>query len=75
MSRPDNWRAKELREWEKGNLKIDLQKEFKEKNKDLIKEYGKDRFTYKAETYDAAHNFWYQNEARFAHGYPATAWL
>ena len=35
--RPDNWRAKELREWEKGNKKIDLQKEFKEKNQDLLK--------------------------------------
>ena len=73
--RPDNWRAKELREWEKGNKKIDLQKEFKEKNKDLLKGYGRDRYTYKAETYNAAHQYWHKNEARFAHGYPGTAWL
>ena len=40
-----------------------------------MKSYGRDRFTYKAENTDAAHNYWYQHEARHAHGYPYTAWL
>ena len=40
-----------------------------------MKNFGRDRFTYKAELIDKSHNFWYYNEARFAHGYPYTAWL
>ena len=53
--RPDNWRYKELREWEKGQRKIDITKEFKDNNKELLKNYGRDRFTYKAELTDASH--------------------
>ena len=36
---------------------------------------GRDRFTYTAELTDAAHIFWFKNEAKFAHGYPYTGWL
>ena len=75
MSRPDNWRAREVREFEKGSRKIDLTKDFQERNADLLQGYGRDRFTYQAELTDRSHNFWYQNEARFAHGYPVTAWM
>ena len=73
--KPDNWRVNELREWEKGTKKMDLQKEFRELNAPLLDNYGRDRFTYKAELTDASHRFWAENEARFAHGYPATAWI
>ena len=71
----DNWRQREFREWEKGQRQIDLQKDFRERNKDLLSKYGRDNYTYNAELYDASHRYWYQNEARFAHGYPGTAWL
>ena len=73
--RPEDWRARELRQWEKGQKKMDLQKEFRDNNQALLKNYGRDRFTYKAETTDAAHIYWYQNEVKHAHGYPYTAWL
>ena len=73
--RPADWQARELRQWEKGSKKIDLTKDFKDANKDLLANYGRDRYTYKAELYDASHQYWAANEARFAHGYPATAWL
>ena len=73
--RGEAWRAREIRDWEKGNKKIDLTKEFKENNKELLENYGRDNFTYKAELTDHAHIFWNKNEARFAHGYPATAWI
>ena len=73
--RPEDWRVRELREWEKGTRKMDLQKEFRDNNQGLLKNFGRDRFTYKAETTDAAHIYWYQNEVKHAHGYPYTAWL
>ena len=44
-------------------------------NAPLLNNYGRDRYTYKAELYDASHQYWYRNEARLAHGYPGTAWL
>ena len=71
----DTWRQKEFREYEKGQRKIDLQEEFRLRNQDLLKNYGRDNFTYSAELYESSHRFWNENEARFAHGYPATAWL
>ena len=73
--RPADWKVRELREWEKGQRKMDLQKEFRDNNQGLLKNYGRDRFTYKAETTDAAHIYWYNNELKFARGYPQTAWL
>ena len=75
MSKPDDWRAREVRDWEKGTRVFDLQKEFLEANKGLLENYGHDRFTYQAELTDSAHQYWNKNEGRFAHGYPATAWL
>ena len=75
MSEDDTWRAKELRQWEKGNKKIDLTQQSKETNQDLLKGFGRDEFSYKGELTDHAHIFWNENEARFAHGYPLTAWL
>ena len=75
MSEPQAWRGKQLREWEKGQKQIDLQKEFREMNAPLLNTYGRDRYTYKAELYDSAHQYWYHYEARIAHGYPGTAWL
>ncbi len=71
----DNFRQKELRQWEKGQKTIDLQEEFRQRNQDLIKNYGRDNYTYTPELYEASHRYWNENEARFAHGYPATAWL
>ena len=75
MSDDGAWRAKELRQWEKGQRQIDLTKEFKDQNQDLLKGFGRDEFSYKNELYDHAHIFWFENEGRFAHGYPVTAWL
>ena len=34
--RPADWRARELRQWEKGQKQIDLSQTFKENNKDLL---------------------------------------
>ena len=67
--------GREAREWEKGQRKIDLTKQFKDQNQALLSGYGRDTFTYKAELYEHSHAYWAQNEARFAHGYPGTAWL
>ena len=66
---------REIREWEKGQRKFDLSKDFKEKNQDLLKGFGRDSFTYDPELRNLAHNYWYRMEAPLAHGYPATAWL
>ena len=74
-SKNADWRLRELREFEKGQKEIDLQAQFKEMNKGLLSQYGRDKYTYRAELHDAAHNYWKENEARFAHGYPATAWI
>ena len=74
-NRPDNWKAMELREFEKGTRKIDLRKDFRDQNQGLLKNYGRDRYTYTAELTNASHKYWKENEARWAHGYPATAWL
>ena len=69
------WKGRELRDWEKGKRQIDLTKEFKDQNQDLLKGFGRDNFSYKVELTDSAHVFWAENEARFAHGYPVTAWM
>ena len=69
------WRAKELREWEKGTRKLDLEEEFRQLNKGLLQNYGKEGWMYKPELTDASHRYWKQNEARYAHGYPMTAWM
>ena len=66
---------REVRQWEKGQREIDLTKQFKEQNQSLLQGYGRDAFTYKAELHEHAHCYWAQNEARYAHGYPMTAWL
>ena len=64
-----------MREFEKGTRNIDLNEMSREANQGLIKNFGRDRFTYKAELTDNSHQYWFNNEARFAHGYPGTAWL
>ena len=71
----DEWKGRELRDWEKGKLKIDLNAQFKEQNKELLANYGRDEYSYKVELFDHAHDYWAKNEAKFAHGYPVTAWL
>ena len=71
----EGWRIREARQYEKGLKKIDIQEQFREMNQGLLKGYGRDRFTYKAELTDASHQYWNEFEGRLAHGYPATAWL
>ena len=73
--RDDEWRMREYRNWEKGKVSFDLTKEFRDNNQALLKNYGRDRYTYQPELYDKAHNYWYQNEQRIIHGYPVTAWM
>ena len=69
------WRLREARQFEKGHKKIDIQEQFRELNQPLLKNYGRDKFTYKPELTNRAHEYWNKNEARYAHGYPATAWF
>ena len=69
------WKGREVREWEKGNKKIDLTQTFKEQNQELLQGFGRDSFSYRGELTDTAHCFWNENEAKFAHGYPVTAWM
>ena len=71
---PEDWRYREIRGYEKGD-QIDLQKQFREMNHDLLKNYGRDHLTYRPELTNKAHAYWKANEARYAHGYPLTAWL
>ena len=41
----------------------------------MLSMYGRDKFTYRPETYQLANEFWRHNEAKMSHGYPATSWF
>ena len=67
--------AREVKQWENNLASFDLSKEFAKQNPDLCKNFGKDKFSYKAELHPLNAEYWAFNEARLAHGYPYTAWL
>ena len=68
-------KQREIKQWENGLKSVDISEEFKANNKDLVKNFGRDRFTYNAEITELAAIRDYENEAKYSHGYPATAWL
>ena len=55
--------------------RIDLEKQSRELNKDLLDNFTRDPLHYKPELGNTSADYWYKNEARIAHGYPATSWL
>ena len=66
---------RDLKRWENGLETIDITKQSRELNKDLVGDFGRDKLNYKPELYGRSAVYWAQNEARMAHGYPGTAWL
>lgn len=70
-----NDRMREFKSWDTGNRTWDLQEESKKANHDLVKYYGRDILTYSPETLILRNEYLRYNEAKHAHGYPATAWL
>jgi len=66
---------REVKQWENGIVTWDLGQEFARQNKELTKNFGRDRYSYKPELYNLNANYWAYNEAKMAHGYPFTAWL
>ena len=66
---------REVQRWENGSRQIDIQRQFRELNKDLCEDSSKNRWNYTPETLQKSNQYWRNNEARIAHGYPGTAWL
>lgn len=66
---------REVKQWENNIATFDLAKEFCRQNEQLTKNFGRDRFSYTPELHALNANYWAYNEAKLAHGYPATAWL
>ena len=66
---------REVKQWENGLKEFNLSQEFANRNKDLTKNFGRDRYTYTAELHGLNAVYWARNEQKMAHGYPGTAWL
>ena len=67
--------AREVKQWENNVMTWDLSQEFKRQNKKLTSNFGKDRYSYRAENTSLNAVYWAYNEPKMAHGYPATAWM
>ena len=65
---------KELKRWENGVNKWDLQDESRKAN-DFLELYGRDQYTFSPETLTLRNEHLRVNEASNSHGYPMTAWL
>ena len=65
---------KKLKQFEKGQNDFDLQKESLANN-EFLKNYGKDKFTFKPENTFLTAQYYRTYEAPLCHGYPATMWL
>ena len=68
-------RQRELKQWENGLKKFDLQEESRKANSHLLRGMGRDKFTYDPEPMYMRNQYLRYNEAKHAHGYPGTAWL
>ena len=72
---PPQGTQKTIRRWENGLERIDLEKQSRELNAPMLKNYNRDPLHYKPEVGNASADYWHKNEAKIAHGYPATSWL
>ena len=66
---------REVQRWENGSRQIDIQRQFRELNQPLLKQFDKNPYLYEPENHSRAIRYWRRNEAKLAHGYPGTAWL
>ena len=66
---------KELKQWENGLKKWDLQKESVKANPGLTSQFGRDVITYTPETLTINNEYWRFNEGGLSHGYPVTSWF
>ena len=64
----------EIKKWDNDVYKYDVTEASRLMNP-WLKNYGRDRFTYSAETTFSSAAYLARNEASQSHGYPATAWL
>ena len=63
-----------IKQWDNDIIKFDVTTASRELNP-WLKNFGRDRFTYSEEMLEQTTQFYKENEARYSHGYPKTAWL